>query len=145
MSTRMLAPALELMTAYARSKDDPGFFREALQRVIAESLTAADPAWAMTEAFFGLSALSGILLEHLSDATAITPAEVLTDVHRVYLAPAASGREADLGVAGLCAAAEGTPRKQASNAVAPIAGTGGAESAPDRPGRDAGQPAGPLQ
>jgi hypothetical protein len=81
----VLPPALELMTAYTSSGADPRFFWEAMRRVVGESLTGADPAGAVAELLFGLSAVGGILLEQLAEAAARSPDELLQDLHRDYL------------------------------------------------------------
>jgi hypothetical protein len=85
MLAGLLPPALELMTAFTQSDDDPGFFWQAVQRVLGEALADANPGRAMAEVTFGLSALSGILLDQLADATGRDRTEILADVHRIYL------------------------------------------------------------
>lgn len=82
----VLAPALEVMTAFAQSRDDPSFFWQAVQRVMAEPLDGGDPAEALAGLTFGLSALSGILLEQVAEATGRDQVQVLADIHRSYLA-----------------------------------------------------------
>ena len=86
MIAGMLPPALEVMTAFTQSRDDPSFFWQAVQRVIGEPLGGGDPAEAMAGLTFGLSALSGILLEQVAEATGRDQLQVLADIHRSYLA-----------------------------------------------------------
>jgi hypothetical protein len=81
----VLPPALELMTAYTSSGTDPRFFWDAMRRVVGDSLTGADPARAVAELLFGLSAVSGILLDQLAEAGDRSPGELLQDLHRDYL------------------------------------------------------------
>jgi hypothetical protein len=81
----VLPAALELMTAYTSSGSDPRFFWDAMRRVVGESLTGADPARAVAELLFGLSAVGGILLEQLAEAVERSPHELLHDLHRDYL------------------------------------------------------------
>jgi hypothetical protein len=90
MVAGVLPPALELMTAFTDSEEDPGFYWAAVQRVIGEALSGADPAKAMMEVLFGLSALSGILLDQLSEATGTTERDLLSEVYRSYLLPGQS-------------------------------------------------------
>ncbi|MGW7370129.1 hypothetical protein ACWGI8_43620 [Streptomyces sp. NPDC054841] len=56
-----------------------------MQRVLDDCLTGDEPAKAVTETLFGLSALSGILLQELSEATGTDQAELLSRVHSAYL------------------------------------------------------------
>jgi hypothetical protein len=81
-----LPPALEVMTAFTQSGEDPGFFWHAVQRVLGEPLDGGDPAETFARLTFGLSALSGILLEEIAEATGRDQAQVLADIHRGYLA-----------------------------------------------------------
>ena len=78
MIAGVLPPALEVMTAFTQSSDDPGFFWQAIQRVLGEPQEGGDPGEALAGLTFGLSALSGILLEE-------DQAQVLADIHRSYL------------------------------------------------------------
>ena len=87
MLAEILPPALEVMTAFTQSRDDPAFFWQAIERVLGEPRDGTDPAGALTGLAFGLSALSGILLQEAADATGRDPAQVLADIHRAYLAP----------------------------------------------------------
>jgi hypothetical protein len=81
----VLPAALELTTAYGAAADDPGLFWETMRRVVGESLTGADPARAVAELLFGLSALSNLLLDELAEHTGQNRADVLAEVHRSYL------------------------------------------------------------
>ncbi len=82
----VLPEALEVMTAFTQSRDDPGFYWQAVQRVLADATETNDPALPVTRLTFGLSALAGILLDDLSAASGQEPASILAEVHRRYLA-----------------------------------------------------------
>ena len=82
----VLPPALEVMTAFTQSREDPAFFWQAIQRVIAEPLDGGEPAEVLARLTFGLSALSGILLEEVAEATGRDQTQILADIHRSYLA-----------------------------------------------------------
>jgi len=86
MLAGVLPPALEVMTAFTQSSEDPGFFWQAVQRVLGDPLDGGDPGEALARLTFGLSALSGILLEEIAEATGRDQAQVLADIHRGYLA-----------------------------------------------------------
>jgi hypothetical protein len=86
MLAGVLPPALEVMTAFTQFGEDPGFFWQAIQRVLGEPLDGGDPGEAFARLTFGLSALSGILLEEVAEATGRETAQVLADIHRGYLA-----------------------------------------------------------
>ena len=86
MLAGVLPPALEVMTAFTQSREDPSFFWQAVQRVMDEPLGGGDPADALAGLTFGLSALSGILLEQVAEATGRDQVQVLADIHRSYLA-----------------------------------------------------------
>ena len=86
MFAGVLPPALEVMTAFTQSRDDPSFYWRAVQRVMGEPVDGGDPAQALAGLTFGLSALSGILLEQVAEATGRDQAQVLADIHRIYLA-----------------------------------------------------------
>jgi hypothetical protein len=81
----MLPPALELMTALTQSEEHPRFYWEAIQRVLGESLTGADPSKALAEVVFCLSALSGILLDRLAEQTGQKRVDLLAELHRDYV------------------------------------------------------------
>jgi len=86
MLAGVLPPALEVMTAFTQSGDDPGFFWDAVQRVLGDPLDGGDPGETLALLTFGLSALSGILLAEIAEATGRDQAQVLADIHRGYLA-----------------------------------------------------------
>lgn len=85
MVVAVLPPALELMTAFSCSRDDPALFWQTVQRLLGESMTGADPGRALAELVFGVSALSGILLDQLAQATDRDQAQILANIHRSYL------------------------------------------------------------
>ncbi len=85
VTAAVLPAALELTTAYACAGDEPDLYWQTMRRVVGESLSGADPAQAMAELLFGLSALSSILLDDLARLTGRGPAEVLAELHRTYL------------------------------------------------------------
>lgn len=80
--TQALLPALEVLTAFTQSHGDPGFYWQAIQRVLTDEGGTDNTA----QLTFGLSALAGILLDDLSAANGQEPAEILADIHRRYLA-----------------------------------------------------------
>lgn len=83
----VLPPALEIMTAWASAEsDDPALFSHALHRVLADAMNAPDPGEAMVEAMFGMSSLSGILLDELTASTGRSREQVLREIHARYLA-----------------------------------------------------------
>jgi cyanophycinase-like exopeptidase len=85
----VLPPALEVLTAWsiAETEADPSVFRQAMDRTIGEAVSAQDPLRRLAEMMFGLSALSGILLDELAQATGRSCGEVLQAVHLRYLDP----------------------------------------------------------
>ncbi|HET9256463.1 MAG TPA: hypothetical protein VFO16_14860 [Pseudonocardiaceae bacterium] len=85
----VLPPALEVLTAWsiAETEADPSVFRQAMDRVIADAALTRDPLRGLAEAIFGLSALSGILLDELAQATGWSRGEVLHGIHLRYLDP----------------------------------------------------------
>jgi hypothetical protein len=87
MLAGVLPPALEVMTAFTQAGEDPGFFWHAVQRVLGDPVDGGDPAESFARLTFGLSALSGILLEEVAEATCREQAQVLADIHRGYLTP----------------------------------------------------------
>jgi len=90
LMAEMLLPALEVMTAFTQSHDDPGFYWQAIQRVLADH-RGTDEATAVAGLTFGLSALAGILLDDLGATTGREPAQILTELHRRYLAAGPPG------------------------------------------------------
>ena len=85
----MLPPALEVLTAWsiAETEADPAVFRQAMDRAIGDAAGAQDPLRGLAGMMFGLSSLSGILLDELADATGRSRGEVLHAVHLRYLKP----------------------------------------------------------
>ncbi|MDQ3762703.1 MAG: hypothetical protein M3460_13865 [Actinomycetota bacterium] len=85
----VLPPALEVLTAWsiAEIEADPSVFRQAMNRTIGDAVGAQDPLRGLTEMMFGLSSLSGILLDELAQATGRSRGEVLHAVHLRYLDP----------------------------------------------------------
>ena len=86
MLAGVLPPALEVMTAFTQSGEDPGFFWAAVQRVLGDPLEGGDPSETVARLTFGLSALSGILLAETAETTGRDQAQVLADIYRGYLA-----------------------------------------------------------
>jgi hypothetical protein len=87
----VLPPALELLTAWsiAETEADPSVFRHAMDRTLNDAVTSQHPLGWLTEMVFGLSALSGILLDELTEVTGRSRPEVLHAVHLRYLDPGA--------------------------------------------------------
>ncbi|MGH3821759.1 MAG: hypothetical protein ACRDRA_02775 [Pseudonocardiaceae bacterium] len=83
----VLPPALEVLTAWsiAETEADPSVFRLAMNRAIGDAAATTDPLRGLSEMFFGLSSLSGILLDELAEATGRSRNEVLYAVHLRYL------------------------------------------------------------
>lgn len=82
-----LPVAIEVMTAYTDSADDPGFFWQSVQRVMVDGDGRDDPAAAMAELVLGLSTLCGITLDHLADQAGpqAGPRDVLAEIRRAYV------------------------------------------------------------
>ncbi|MGH3928085.1 MAG: hypothetical protein ACRDTT_35360 [Pseudonocardiaceae bacterium] len=87
----VLPAALEVVSAWsiAETEADPSVFHQAMDRTIGDALQAPDPLRGLAEMIFGLSSLSGILLDELATATGRSRGEVLHAVHRRYLDPQA--------------------------------------------------------
>jgi hypothetical protein len=85
----VLPPALELLTAWsiAETEADPVVFRHAMNRAFGDATGAQDPWRGLADMMFGLSSLSGILLDELAQATGRSRGEVLHAVHLRYLDP----------------------------------------------------------
>jgi len=85
----VLPPALELLAAWsiAETEADPSVFRHAMDRTISDATTSQHPLGWLAEIMFGLSALSGILLDELAEVTGRSRSEVLHAVHLRYLGP----------------------------------------------------------
>ena len=90
----VLPPALEVLTAWsiAETDADPAVFREAMDRTIVDAAGTQDPLRGLAEVIFGLSALSGILLDELTQVTGRSRGEVLHAVHLRYLNPGGLSR-----------------------------------------------------
>ncbi|MDQ2792331.1 MAG: hypothetical protein DLM60_07605 [Pseudonocardiales bacterium] len=85
----VLPSALEVLTAWniAETEADPSVFCQAMDRVIGDLAAAQDTLRGLAEMMFGLSSLSGILLDELADVTDRSRGEVLHAVHLRYLDP----------------------------------------------------------
>ena len=83
----VLPSAIEVMTAFTQSEDNPDFYWAAVSRVLADdtSTQTAGPG-PVAQLTFGLTALAGILLDELSACTGREPDQILAVVHRRYLA-----------------------------------------------------------
>jgi hypothetical protein len=86
MLTGTLPPALEVMTAFTESGQDPDFCWHAVERVLGDPQDGGSPAEVLARLTFGISALSGILLSEISASTGRDQAQVLADIYRGYLA-----------------------------------------------------------
>ncbi len=85
----VLPPALEVLTAWsiAETEADPSIFHHAMNRAFGDAAGAADPWRGFADMMFGLSSLSGILLDELAEATARPRGEVLHGINQRYLNP----------------------------------------------------------
>jgi hypothetical protein len=85
----VLPPALEVLTAWsiAETEADPAVFRHAMNRAFGDAAGAPDPWRGLADMMFGLSSLSGILLDELAEVTGRSRGEVLHAVHLRYLDP----------------------------------------------------------
>jgi hypothetical protein len=85
----VLPPALEVLTAWsiAGIEADPSVFSQAMDRALGDAAGAQDPLRGLAEMVFGLSSLSGILLDELAEVTGRSRGEVLHAVHLRYLDP----------------------------------------------------------
>lgn len=85
----VLPAALEVLNAWsiAEAEADPSVFHQAMDRTIGDVAGARDPLRGLAEMIFGLSSLSGILLDELAGVTGRSHGEVLHAVHRRYLDP----------------------------------------------------------
>lgn len=86
-----LPVAIEIMTAYTDSADDPTFFWESVQRVMADGAQRTNPAAAMAELVLGLATLCGITLNDLADRSGsdVAARDILRDIRRGYVSGAA--------------------------------------------------------
>ncbi len=71
----------------AETEADPSVFHQAMDRTIGDAVGTRDPMRGLAEMIFGLSSLSGILLDELAGVTCRSRGEVLHAVHRRYLGP----------------------------------------------------------
>jgi hypothetical protein len=85
----VLPPALEVLTAWsiAETEADPTIFHHAMNRAFGDAAGAQDPWRGFADLMFGLSSLSGILLDELAQATGRSRGEILRAVHLRYLEP----------------------------------------------------------
>jgi hypothetical protein len=85
----VLPPALEVLTAWsiADTEADPSVFRHAMHRILGDAAATPDPRRGLAQMMFGLSSLSGILLDELAQVTGRSRSEVLHGVHLRYLGP----------------------------------------------------------
>ncbi len=76
-----------MLTAWsiAETEADPAVFRQAMDRTIGDAAGAQDPLRGLAEMIFGLSSLSGILLDELAEVTGRSRGEILHAVHVRYL------------------------------------------------------------
>ncbi|WP_239308199.1 MULTISPECIES: hypothetical protein [unclassified Frankia] len=82
-----LPVAIEIMTAYTDSVDDPAFFWESVQRVMTDGAQRINPAAAMAELVLGLATLCGITLNDLADRSGsdLAARDILRDIQRTYV------------------------------------------------------------
>lgn len=87
MMHAVLPPALEIMTAWsiAETDADPAVFHQAMNRTIGDAARSEEPVRGLAQMMFGLSSLSGILLDDLAESTCRSRGEVLQAVRRRYL------------------------------------------------------------
>jgi len=85
----VLPPALEMLTAWsiAETDHDPSVFRHAMDRVLGDAARSEQPLRGLAQMMFGLSSLSGILLDELARRSDRSHSEVLQEVHHRYLNP----------------------------------------------------------
>ena len=86
----VLPPALEVLTAWsiAEADRDPSVFHQAMDRTLGDVTRSDQPVRGLAEMIYGLSALSGILLDELARGSDRSHSEVLQAVHHRYLNPA---------------------------------------------------------
>lgn len=89
MLQAVLPPALEVLTAWsiAETEAEPAVFRQAMDRAIGDATDSQDPLRGLAEMIFGLSSLSGILLDELAEVSGRSRGDVLHAVHLRYLKP----------------------------------------------------------
>jgi hypothetical protein len=83
----VLPPALEVLSAWsvAQAEADPSVFHQAMGRAIGDAMQAADPLRGLAEMIFGLSSLSGILLDELARVSGRSRGELVRELHLRYL------------------------------------------------------------
>ena len=92
MLAALLPPALEVMTAWSLAEDgQPREFTDAMNRVVGDIATAADPQREMSRFLFALTSLSGILLDRLADRYDTDRRQVLQAVRERYVDPGHAG------------------------------------------------------
>lgn len=86
----VLPPALEMLTAWSIAEDDhdPSVFHHAMNRTFTDAVRSEEPFRGLIQMMFGLSSLSGILLDELARSSGRSHSEILQAVHRRYLNPA---------------------------------------------------------
>ncbi len=87
----VLPAALEVLNAWSIAEIEaaPAVLHQAIDRTIGDAVDARDPLRGLAEMIFGMSSLSGILLDELAGVTGRSRGEVLHAVHRRYLDPGA--------------------------------------------------------
>jgi hypothetical protein len=87
----VLPAALEVLSAWsiAETEADPAVFHQAMDRTIGDAVSGVEPLRGLAQVIFGMSSLSGILLDELAGVTGRSRGEVLHAVHVRYLDPRA--------------------------------------------------------
>lgn len=85
----VLPPALEVLTAWSIAETDgnPSVFHCAMDRTISDAAHSDEPLRGLAQMMFGLSSLSGILLDELARVSQRSHSEILQAVHHRYLNP----------------------------------------------------------
>ena len=85
----VLPPALEMLTAWsiAETDGDPSVFHHAMDRTIGDAARSDEPLRGLAQMMFGLSSLSGILLDELARVSDRSHSDVIQAVHHRYLNP----------------------------------------------------------
>lgn len=77
---------MEVMAAWSAAEEgDPGAVPPGIAPGPIRGVGRPDPSQAVAEVVFGMSSLSGILLDDLADATGRARGQVLNGVHRRHL------------------------------------------------------------
>lgn len=82
-----LLPAVELVATWSQAGSDPGFYWEAVERVMADLLSPAAGPDALAELILGLSSLGAILLDQLAERSGREPAVLLGAINAAYAYP----------------------------------------------------------